>query len=206
MTAGGSSRGIPSRPGRLHSGAVARIQAWATRLRFVLAVPAAAAVVIFTDRGPMWPGVVAALAGESLQIWASAHLHKNVGIAKSGPYAWARNPMYLGRFFVGLGFVLLTWRWFFIIPYIVGFWVYAHARVSGEEARLQERFGEEYGEYRRAVGRWIPFPPKVRFSDARWSWDAVRRNHQLRITATVIAIIVLLKVRLELWGSLWPGR
>ena len=183
------------------SGPVARVQAWATRLRFVLAVPAAAAIVIFADRGPMWPGVLVALAGEFVQIWASAHLHKNVRIATSGPYAWVRNPMYVGRFLVGMGFVVLTWRWFLIAPYVVGFWAYAHARVLGEEARLQERFGDEYAKYRRTVRRWLPLPPRRPLSKARWSWAAVRRNHQLRVSAGVIAALAALKVRLEVWGS-----
>ena len=153
----------------------------------------------------MWPGVAVALLGELTQLWASAHLHKNVDLVLSGPYALVRNPMYVGRFLVGLGLVLLTWRWFLILPYVAGFWLYAQARVLGEEGRLRERFGDAYGHYCRAVRRWLPLPPRQRFSDARWSWEAVRRNHQHRVTAALLLGLALLKWRLEALGPLWPG-
>jgi hypothetical protein len=195
----------PDRPSWLTSGLVARLQSGATRLRFLLAVPALLLIAAFTDRPPMWPGVLVALAGETVQIWASAHLHKNVRVVTSGPYAWARNPMYLGRFLVGLGLTLLTWRWFFILPYLVGFWVYAQARVLGEEARLRVLFADEYNAYCRQVRRWLPRPPKERLSDEGWSWTSVRRNHQLRVTAALLLGLALLKWRLEALGPLRWG-
>jgi protein-S-isoprenylcysteine O-methyltransferase Ste14 len=182
---------------------VARAQACATRLRFALAFPAVALIILFTDHAPMWPGVAVALAGEALQIWASAHLRKNVELVMSGPYAWVRNPMYLGRFFVGLGLALLTWRWFLIVPYIAIFWLYAQARVLGEEARLDRLFPHTYAAYRAAVRRWLPLPPSRRLSENRWSWACVLRNHELRVAALVIIGMVLLKWRITAFGPLW---
>ena len=185
---------------------VTKLQRLFTRLRFVLAVVGAAVIVVFTDRGPMWPGVVVAIFGEAIQVWASAHLRKNVEVVKSGPYAWVRNPMYFGRFFVGLGLTLLTWRWFLILPYVVIFWVYAQARVLGEEARLAGLFGGEYASYCRKVRRWLPTAPKERLSEERWSWACVLRNHELRVAVAVVAGMVLLKWRVEVWGRLWFWR
>jgi len=186
----------------LTSPTVTGLQRLFTRLRFVLAVAAAAMVVAFTDRGPMWPGVAVALVGELIQVWASAHLQKNVEVVMSGPYAWVRNPMYTGRFLVGLGLTLLTWRWWLMLPYVVVFWLYAQARVLGEEQRLRERFGGEYEAYCRAVRRWLPLPPRQRFSDARWSWACVLRNHELHVAAGVVVGLLLLKWRIEKWGPL----
>jgi phospholipid methyltransferase len=74
----------------------------------------------------------------------------------SGPYAFSRNPMYLGHliFMTGLA---LSWRsrlgWIFLLGSIPWF----HERVLRDERRLSERFGAEYGEYCRRVKRWIPF-------------------------------------------------
>jgi len=192
--------------GLLASPAAVRAQNLATRLRFVLAVPAAAFLVIFTDRGPVWPGAVIALAGEGFQLWATAHLRKNVCVVKSGPYAWLRNPMYVGRYFVGLGLALLTWRWFMILPYAVFYWVYAQARVLGEERRLRELFGEEYIAYCTTVRRWLPRTPRERLSQERWSWDAVLRNHELRVAAAVTLALMLLAWRVETFGSFWGAR
>jgi hypothetical protein len=184
---------------------VVKLQRLFTRLRFVLAALGAGVIVLFTDRGPMWPGVVVALLGEAIQVWASAHLRKNVEVVKSGPYGWVRNPMYFGRFFVGLGLTLLTWRWFLIVPYVVVFWVYAQARVLGEEARLRGMFGEEYESYCRKVRRWLPRPPREALSEDRWSWECVFRNHELRVAVVVVVGMVLLKWRVEAWGPLFWG-
>jgi steroid 5-alpha reductase family enzyme len=190
----------------LTSQTVVRLQRLFTRLRFVLAVPAAALIVVFTDRRPMWPGVAVALLGELIQVWASAHLQKNVEVVMSGPYAWLRNPMYLGRFFVGLGLALLTWRLWLVLPYLVIFWVYAQARVLGEEQRLRNRFGDQYQAYCRAVRRWLPLPPRQRFSDARWSWACVLRNHELRVAAGVALGLVFLWWRIGHWPQIGLGR
>jgi len=206
MTMQPQSGPILERPGLLSSNLVARIQALATRLRFVIALPAAAMLFLLTDRGPMWPGVVVALAGEFLQLWATAHLRKNVQVVTSGPYAWLRNPMYAGRFFVGLGFALLTWRWFIIVPYVILYTLYAQARVLGEERYLRGRFGDEYRTYCTTVRRWLPLPPRERLSDNRWSWQAVWRNHELRVALGVVVALAVLKWRLETFGPFWGSR
>ena len=49
-------------------------------------------------------------------------------------------------------------------------------------------------------------PPRERFSEGRWSWECVLRNHELRVAAGVVLGMVLLKLRLEAWGPLWPGK
>ncbi len=194
---------IPEERSVLASGLVARLQGVATRLRFLLAIPAAVVLFLFADHGPMWPGVVVALSGEFLQLWAAAYLRKNVQVVKSGPYGWLRNPMYLGRFFVGLGLTLLTWRWFIVCPYIAFFWLYAQARVLGEERHLVALFGKEYQDYCAQVRRWLPLPPRRRLSEERWSWSALGRNHEVRVAAGVVVVLILLKLRLAALGKLW---
>ena len=89
------------RPTVLTAQPVTKVQKLFTRLRFLLAVPPAALLFYLVDRGPMWPGLLVVAFGEFFQLWAAAHLHKNVNMVKSGPYRLVRNPMYFGRFFVG---------------------------------------------------------------------------------------------------------
>jgi protein-S-isoprenylcysteine O-methyltransferase Ste14 len=201
MAAKGESSEMQPDLGWWCSRLVLRTQRWATRLRIPLGAVGAVVLVVYVDRPPMWPGVLVVAGGELLQIWAAAHLRKNVRIVTSGPYAWMRNPMYVGRFLVGLGFFLLTWRWFIVLGYVVGFSVYAQARVLGEEARLRELFGADFDDYCRVVNRWLPWPPKVQRPIQHGSWEAVWRNHQLRVTAGLVLALAVLKLRLELWGA-----
>ncbi len=74
----------------------------------------------------------------------------------SGPYAWVRNPMYIGGFLVLAGYALCALS---VAALLVSFAMIAAAHlfvVLYEEPNLERRFGESYREYRRKTPRWIP--------------------------------------------------
>ncbi len=73
----------------------------------------------------------------------------------SGPYAYTRNPMYLGHiiFLIGLTLSLQSVLGTLLT---VGVAVWFHMRVRRDERRLVEMFGEPYRAYCRRVKRWIP--------------------------------------------------
>src|SRR6185503_3500798 len=56
-------------------------------------------------------GVTISLFGLLLRAWASGHIRKNSALATSGPYAFTRNPLYLGNFLLGLGFTVGSGWW-----------------------------------------------------------------------------------------------
>lgn len=74
----------------------------------------------------------------------------------SGLYRYVRNPMILGVFIILIGESLallsvriLEWAVIFLLINTTYFLVY-------EEPGLEERFGDEYLEYKKHVRRWIP--------------------------------------------------
>jgi protein-S-isoprenylcysteine O-methyltransferase Ste14 len=73
----------------------------------------------------------------------------------SGPYAYTRNPMYLGHiiFLAGLA---LTLQSLFAAVVAVATAIWFHIRVRRDEARLVERWGEAYRRYLLVVKRWVP--------------------------------------------------
>ena len=76
-------------------------------------------------------------------------------LVTGGPYAWTRNPMYLGHliFLAGLA---LTLRSELAAAILVASVVHFHLRAKKDERRLREFFGEPYVEYCGRVKRWIP--------------------------------------------------
>jgi len=150
----------------------------------ILLLPTMVAIVIprwillgFAATDTRWTGIISALprtlgvllmlAGVSLVAWCIS-LFARVGrgtlapwdptskLVAVGPYRHTRNPMITGVVTTLVGEALLTGsRW-------VGLWALAvftinHVYfVSIEEPGLEQRFGESYAEYKRAVPRWVP--------------------------------------------------
>ncbi|HLY17397.1 MAG TPA: isoprenylcysteine carboxylmethyltransferase family protein [Bryobacteraceae bacterium] len=53
-------------------------------------------------------GLPVSLLGLLLRAWAAGHLAKNRALASSGPYAYTRNPLYLGTALVAAGLVIAS--------------------------------------------------------------------------------------------------
>src|SRR5258708_31175382 len=78
------------------------------RLRVPSGFLLAAAFVWFSNPSmqSMAYGLPISVAGLALRAWAAGHLAKNQRLATSGPYAYTRNPLYLGTLIVAVGFAV----------------------------------------------------------------------------------------------------
>jgi protein-S-isoprenylcysteine O-methyltransferase Ste14 len=76
------------------------------RLRVFLGFVMVAAFAYFShpDARSLSIGLPVSLCGLWLRAWAAGHLRKNQALAESGPYAYTRNPLYVGTFITALGF------------------------------------------------------------------------------------------------------
>ena len=105
-------------------------------------------------------GIISILQGTFLRM--AARGYKKSGSAQghdlvmNGPYTLVRNPMYLGSFFMGVGFVLLVWPWWGLPIFAVLFYLRFVLQVKAEEAHLRETFGAVYEEYCWRVPRIFP--------------------------------------------------
>jgi protein-S-isoprenylcysteine O-methyltransferase Ste14 len=85
-----------------------------------------------------------------------------IQMVRRGAHRVVRNPMYLLYLAVLLGEAVLYRSWL-LLAYAAFFWSLAHLLVVGfEEKDLRRRFGDEFEDYCRRVGRWIPRPPSGR--------------------------------------------
>lgn len=83
----------------------------------------------------------------------------------SGPYAWVRNPMYLGAFLLLAGYALCAASFAALLvafALLAAAWLFVRVY---EEPSLERRFGESYRAYRRVTPRWIPRPPAAKPAD-----------------------------------------
>src|SRR6185369_17764024 len=85
---------------------------WMQRWRVPLGFACAIIFLYFATPtvATLMAGAAVALPGLLLRAWASGHLRKNEALATTGPYAYTRNPLYLGSFLIGLGFTIAAGR------------------------------------------------------------------------------------------------
>ena len=77
-------------------------------------------------------------------------------LVTEGPYAWCRNPMYLGHFIFVIG-LALTFQSAFALLLLVVTVIILQMHVLRDEKRLRELFGAEYQAYAARVRRWVPY-------------------------------------------------
>lgn len=149
-----------------------------SKLRYVLFLAVFIIFIPFIRPSWFWPGFIVTMFGEVIQVWCFASLEKNRVLANRGLYKLMRNPMYAGRFFVLLGFLLLTGNIWIVLIFTVLYYFYMVNRVKREEKKLRVVFGEAYDGYCRDVNRFIPS-----FRGGNWrslwvfKWDVLVDNN-----------------------------
>lgn len=139
-------------------------------LRYPLAILLLVLLALYARVEWFLPGLIVSFFGEVIQVWCFASLVKNEELTARGPYVMVRNPMYLGRFFLILGFLMLFGNIYVIVVYAVWYWFYMVNRVGREEARLQKLLGEPYASYCKGTPRFMPRLDRL-FTPSVWFWD-----------------------------------
>jgi protein-S-isoprenylcysteine O-methyltransferase Ste14 len=130
------------------------MQRWRVPLGFVCA----ALFFLFSWPRPLMLAIGGAIAlpGLALRAWATGHLRKNDALATTGPYAYTRNPLYLGSFVMGVGFTVAAGRLILGIIFAALFLGIYVPVMRVESATLTELFGDHYLRYVKAVPLFLP--------------------------------------------------
>jgi protein-S-isoprenylcysteine O-methyltransferase Ste14 len=149
---------------------------WA-KTRVVMALAFVAAILWLMDPRWLLPGFLVSMLGEFIQLWCFASLNKQVDLACNGPYTVVRNPMYLGRFFILLGAIMLLGNPWVILAYVIVYYFYMVNRVKREEARLRVALGAPYEDYCTKVNAFLPTRRYPGSTFAYWNWKLLVQNH-----------------------------
>lgn len=151
-----------------------------------------AAVYLWLAR-PTWASIAAGAAMAVVGLWiravASGQVKKNEELATTGPYAFTRNPLYLGSIVIAIGFAVAALSvWIAAIVVVMFAAIYVPV-IRGEEAFLRSRF-TEYEAYAKRVPRLIPRMRLVRNPGGGFS-QALYMQHR-EYNAIIGAVVVLL--------------
>jgi protein-S-isoprenylcysteine O-methyltransferase Ste14 len=131
-------------------------------------------------------GLLIAIAGEAVRVWAAGHLEKGREVTKSGPYRFTGHPLYLGSTLIGTGFAVASNSLVVAAIAVLYLGLTLGAAILSEEAGLRAKFGAEYVDYRAG-----------RVSDAvrRFSLARAMRNREHRSVLGVAAVMILLALK-----------
>jgi protein-S-isoprenylcysteine O-methyltransferase Ste14 len=90
-----------------------------------------------------------------LRAWATGHLEKDRQLAETGPYAYVRNPLYLGTLVVAAGFVVASRRWLLAALFGAAFLLIYLPAIELEEQHLRDLFAN-FTAYAERVPALIP--------------------------------------------------
>ena len=146
-------------------------------------------------------GGIIVFAGEGIRIWASGHLIRNKEVATSGPYAYLRDPFYLGRLFLIIGFCTMAWGYNWVTLLLglgIFFFNYMPRKYGKEMSRLENLFGEEYKEYASYVHSLFPrLRPYPKARKKPWRFDLFwRENREQYFLLGTALFFLLILVRL----------
>jgi protein-S-isoprenylcysteine O-methyltransferase Ste14 len=136
------------------SNAAAVFARWRVRLGYILAV----FVLWFARPTPECVAIGAAigLIGLWLRAYAAGYLHKQEKLTVTGPYAYTRNPLYLGSAILALGVGVATRSWISAAILLLYFAVVYSVVMRREEGELLGHHGAAFQAYATTVPLFLP--------------------------------------------------
>jgi steroid 5-alpha reductase family enzyme len=134
-----------------------------------------------------------------LRTYAAGFLHKQEVLTVTGPYAYTRNPLYLGSAILALGAGIATRSWISVSILCVYFGIVYSIVMHREERELHRRHGVAFEEYSRAIPLFLPRLTAVKSSgDSAGSFSLAqyRKNHEWQ---AAVGFLFLLAVLFVIW-------
>jgi protein-S-isoprenylcysteine O-methyltransferase Ste14 len=143
-------------------------------------------------------GPLVMIPGLLLRGLASGHVQKDKQLTTSGPYAYTRNPLYLGSLMMAAGFAVAAGSWWIVAMMVVMFALIYVPVIAGEEGYLRQTF-PEYADYARHVPRM--FPRLTPYGNQQSAYSSARywkhREYEASVGCAVMLAILIVKMVIQ---------
>jgi protein-S-isoprenylcysteine O-methyltransferase Ste14 len=172
------------------------------RLRVALGFVMGALVLVLAQPSgrSLVAGMLVAVAGELLRIWAAGHLHKSREVTVSGPYRWTAHPLYVGSSIMGLGLAISCRSVTVAVVIALYLATTLTAAMKSEEAFLRRTFGDQYDLYRQGVAA-----ARTQASPRQFSVAQAVSNREYRAVVGLLVAMLLLALKASYNGAFWQA-
>ena len=175
--------------------------------RFAVIYPFGFFVIFFCflNEASIRAGIGWIIAGLLIRLWSNGYAIKNDKLTTSGPYAFVRNPLYLGTFLIAIGFVIVLKSENPLIEQIVGSlfllalsFMYFRT-INDEQSMLLAKFKDAYADYRQHVPAMLPCLVPYGKGE-KWPFSLQRlfnsKEHKTVFWIYILLVVFHLKTRL----------
>jgi protein-S-isoprenylcysteine O-methyltransferase Ste14 len=145
-------------------------------------------------------GALIALPGILLRAVASGHVKKNQELTISGPYAYSRNPLYLGSVVMAVGFAVAAHS-LWILALLALFFVAVYLPVIRSEEECLRRMFPGFEEYARQVPRLLPRLRGFRNPGAAFSRELYWKHREYNVVVGTAVVMAALVAKLCWWSN-----
>jgi hypothetical protein len=168
-----------------------------SRWRVRAGYPVALAVFYFARPEPklILAGGVIGFVGLLIRAYAAGYLHKQEVLTTTGPYAFTRNPLYLGSSLLAVGLAIACGSWRSALLLLVYFSFFYFVVMRREEGELLAQHGAAFEDYARRVPLFLPRLSSggtAHAEGASFSFAQYRKNHEYQAVFGLLAILGLL--------------
>lgn len=161
------------------------------------------AVVYVALARPTWRSIILGslivVPGLLLRAFASGHVQKDESLTTSGPYAYTRNPLYLGSLLLGIGFAVAARNGWIAAGMAAIFAAIYWPVIRAEEDFLRQRF-PEYADYARRVPRLLPRPGAAG-RRGKFSCELYWKHREYNALLGAVALLAVLVAK-----AIWLSR
>jgi len=176
----------------------------AKRIRIPLGF--AFAVVYFWFARPTWQalaaGAAVAVMGVALRAFASGYVKKAQTLATTGPYAYTRNPLYLGSMIIAAGFAIAARNWWLAAGMAAMFLAIYVPVIRFEEELLRGLFPNDFPAYMGRVPRLLPrlrADKSDAATDGGFSRELYLRHREYNAALGTVLMFAALAAKLVWW-------
>lgn len=150
---------------------------------------------------PTWRSIILgsgiAVIGLLVRALASGHVRKNEQLTMTGPYAYTRNPLYLGSLILAFGFTVASRNWIIAAIAAAMLVIIYIPVIHSEEEFLRAHFAE-FDDYCRNVPRLFPRLKLAQGSAGSFSAHLYWKHREYNAAVGAAAIIAVLVIKV-LW-------
>jgi len=143
----------------------------------------------------LW-GAAIAVFGLVVRGYAAGYLRKHQQLATSGPYAFTRNPLYLGSMFLAAGFCVASHSWISTVLLAAYLAIFYPMVIRREQTELERHYGSAFLEYASRVPAFWPRLTPATPPTTRFSWSLYLQNREYEATIGLAVAMAILFVRM----------